>query len=50
MYLPWVLSPAAISDIEKRRSRETGGSEAAIPWSECRLDDLEGAPHPRELA
>jgi len=27
MYLPWVLSAASISDIEKRRSRETGGSE-----------------------
>ena len=25
MYLPWVLRAASISDIEKRRSRETAG-------------------------
>ena len=25
MYLPWVLSAASISDIEKRGSRETAG-------------------------
>lgn len=43
MYLPWVLTPAAISKIENRRSRETGGSElyqSTNRWR--RLDGLAG--------
>ena len=34
MYLPWVLSAASISDIEKRRSREKGG-QIAVPSCEA---------------